>query len=150
MIKVYQTVVDIGKGNCMQAAIASMFELELSQVPNFILYDEHIWFNVFFSFLQGIGYEFEGTMHKDVSFYEHDMVNGCIYASVNSRTFKDKTHAVLINSAGRVIHDPNPNELWLGEHIKTDNKLINWYAIKIMKGKVRELWQTKRKSQGTL
>lgn len=34
--KVFQTIVDRGNGNCMQAAVASLLNLELSDVPHFI------------------------------------------------------------------------------------------------------------------
>ena len=36
MKKVFQTIVDKRHGNCMQAAVASLFDLELEEVPNFI------------------------------------------------------------------------------------------------------------------
>lgn len=36
MKKVFQTIVDKDHGNCMQAVVASLFELELDDVPNFI------------------------------------------------------------------------------------------------------------------
>ena len=38
MKKNFQTVVNKGNGNCMQAAIASLLDLELEDVPNFISY----------------------------------------------------------------------------------------------------------------
>lgn len=36
MIKVYQTMVDRGHGNCMQAVIASLLEKPLEEVPRFL------------------------------------------------------------------------------------------------------------------
>lgn len=38
MHKVYQTIVDKGRGDCMRAAIASMFELDILQVPHFLMF----------------------------------------------------------------------------------------------------------------
>jgi len=38
MRPVFQTVVGNGLGNCHQAVVASLFELELDMVPNFIKY----------------------------------------------------------------------------------------------------------------
>ncbi len=36
MIKRHQTVFEAGKGNALQACVASIFDLEMEQVPNFI------------------------------------------------------------------------------------------------------------------
>ena len=36
MKKVFQTIVDPGNGNCMQAAVASLLELEIEEVPHFL------------------------------------------------------------------------------------------------------------------
>ena len=132
MKRVFQTTVCHKKGDCSRAAIASMFELDISQVPNFILFDEKTWFKVFFNFLKALGYEYKGEMRKDHVFYEHDLINDCIYAGVPSKTFEGTTHAVLINSAGRVIHDPNPNRLWLDVNIKATGDLLSWWSIEKM------------------
>lgn len=47
----------------MQAAIASLLELELNQVPNFIEMDDG-WFKTFWSFLNEHGYEYNGYLHN--------------------------------------------------------------------------------------
>lgn len=39
MKKVFQTIVDAGNGNCMQAVVASLFDLELQEVPHFLEHD---------------------------------------------------------------------------------------------------------------
>ena len=132
MIKVFQTVVDKDKGNCMQAAIASMFELDLSQVPNFILFEQTKWFDALYHFLRGLGYEFKGTMRKGRPITDDDLINGCVYAYVDSRTCKDATHAVLVNAEGVVIHDPNPNERWLGDNALTSSEARGWWSIEKM------------------
>lgn len=36
MKKVYQTIIDSEKGNCMQATVASLFDLNLDDVPHFL------------------------------------------------------------------------------------------------------------------
>ena len=36
MTKAYQTIIDKSHGNCMQAAVASLFDKKLEEVPNFI------------------------------------------------------------------------------------------------------------------
>ncbi len=128
MKKVYQTVIDKGKGNCMQAGLASMFELDITQVPNLILYGKHEWFNVFWHFLLGIGYEYKGSIRRETP-KRKDLINGCVYATVKSKTFKGAMHTVLINSVGRVIHDPNPNKKWLDINIIQTNEMISWLSI---------------------
>jgi hypothetical protein len=59
MIKVYQTIVDKGHGNCMQAAIASLFELPLNDVPNFIELKDG-WFSTMYNFISEHNAEYHG------------------------------------------------------------------------------------------
>lgn len=40
MIKIYQTVVNNFQGNCMQAAVASLLELPIEKIPNFITFSD--------------------------------------------------------------------------------------------------------------
>jgi len=48
MKPVYQTKFGQGNGNCFQAAVASILELELDDVPDFCnLYSDDEWFNEF-------------------------------------------------------------------------------------------------------
>lgn len=62
MKKVYQTVVDKTIGNCMQAAVASLFNKELEEVPNFIEYDN--WVEIFDNFVKEQGYEFSDILYN--------------------------------------------------------------------------------------
>jgi hypothetical protein len=137
MKPVFQTIVAKGKGDCLRACVASMFELEIEQVPHFVLYKD--WFNVFYQFLRIVDCEFEGTAY---AFDEDDsdkkphlpsrdnLINGSIIAGVRSKTYKDAYHAVIINCSGKVIHDPNPNKKWLGINIIKTKQLRDWYMLK--------------------
>jgi len=117
MKKVYQTIVDQKKGNCMQAVIASLFELELEEVPPFIEYGER-WYEVFDQFLKERNCEFAyfnkgkketiDFMRKLAAF--DGGINGFFYGVVASQTFPDTTHAVVIDKDLNIIHDPNPNQ----------------------------------------
>lgn len=127
MIPVYQSITDQGRGDCMRAAVASMFHLELIQVPHFILFDED-WHLVFTYFIMAIGYEYQGENAPE-NLSQAQLVNDCLYASVPSRTFKTGSHAVLINRQGVVIHDPNPNRLWLGEDLMKIPETWYWKMI---------------------
>ncbi len=63
MIKVYQTIVDRGHGNCMQAAIASLFSKRLDEVPNFIEFKDG-WFKPLYDFVHSQGYSYQGYLHN--------------------------------------------------------------------------------------
>lgn len=119
MKKVYQTIVDKDHGNCMQAAIASLFELELNQVPNFVEMPNDKWFLECMQLFRNYGYEicaFNINNHKltdeeKLYLMEHDGgVNGYWHASVNSLTLPGCTHSVLVDKYLNVVHDPNPNQ----------------------------------------
>jgi len=134
MIPIFQETVEAGKGDCLRASTASLFELELSQVPNFILFPDETWWNVYWYFIYSLGYEIEGTGYpsyaKLAGKIDCETVGGCLDACVPSRTFEGKKHAVLINLDGVVVHDPNPNQLWLGENVLMSGDLEWWTIIK--------------------
>jgi hypothetical protein len=149
MKKVFQTVVDRGKGNCMQAALASLFDLELEQVPNFADYGltDGKWFHPFWDFILSQGYEYSGTLYNvkdslvrgNIEWYEKvkdtdrfselkdlDGINGLFYAAVYSPKFFDAndktpaTHAVLIDKEFNIVHDPNPAYQNIESYPKSD------------------------------
>ena len=134
MIPIYQTFIDGKRGNCMQAVMASLFELSLEKVPNFIeLGDE--WHNSMCSFIYDQGYELLGTLYNPNDFYaevvspkdiipecrfeemktKYKGINGYYYAAVFSQKFYDPskswinqiTHAVVVDSNLNIVHDPN-------------------------------------------
>jgi hypothetical protein len=63
MKKVYQTIVDENMGNCMQAAIASLFNKNLEDVPNFIEFRDG-WFKSMYEFLNKNGYDYHGHLYN--------------------------------------------------------------------------------------
>ena len=137
MKKVYQTIVDAGKGNCMQATIASLFDKELNEVPNFISLEN--WFAAIWDFAIGNGYKYNGMLYNrkmgilttpvsncfkdDVwaketmltieNLKKYENVNGYFYATVLSPKYFNwgegftKRHAVIIDLEMNVVHDPN-------------------------------------------
>lgn len=119
MKKVYQTIVDSGKGNCMQAATASLFEKELDEVPNFIEEGPE-WFQVLIDFYKAEGYgwpmcydignsEREREVARQALKYDGG-IGGFFDSTVKSQTFEDTYHAVVVDSDLNIVHDPNPNE----------------------------------------
>jgi len=115
MKKIYQTIIDKGHGNCMQATIASIFDLTLDEVPNFIELDCN-WFNVMGQMYIDRGYDLccfnpqrDIEQTKEVLAVDKG-VNGYWVATVNSIYFGGSiTHSVIIDKDLNVVHDPNPN-----------------------------------------
>lgn len=146
MKKVYQTIVDQGNGNCLQATTASILDLELKDVPHFLEFGDK-WFIEYWNFFKGHGYdvtEFGAMRTKKPTIKEvmkHDGgINGFFVATVYSQTFNDgTTHSVIVDLDLNIVHDPNPNQLALklepkdvlsvvmlssGWHINTDGNII--------------------------
>lgn len=118
MTPIDQTLVDQGKGNCQQAAIASLLDLELEAVPNFIEDPENFW-HILWDFMMEQGYDISWEHPNDrkptlIEKLKFDGGWGGYFpATVPSQTFKDCFHAVIIDSELNVVHDPNPNRLAL-------------------------------------
>jgi hypothetical protein len=123
MKKVFQTIVDKDHGNCMQAAVASLLDMELDEVPNFIELG-HGWFLTMRHFFEDHGGYDICTINKsrrqgeDTEYLRRIAkfdggVNGYLYASVPSQTFENIGHAVIVDLDLNIVHDPNPNQLAL-------------------------------------
>jgi hypothetical protein len=151
MNKVYQTIIGSNKsevrGNCMQAAIASLFEMELNDVPNFIEYDSN-WFDEMYKFLQENGYEYNGTLYNYKKFQlesdepldvdadewnkklerikDMDGIDGLFFASVLSPKYYVKedlphcTHAVIIDKNFNIVHDVNKGYVDIEKYPESD------------------------------
>lgn len=144
MIKVFQTVTDRYIGNCMQAALASLFELSLEEVPHFRILGPN-WFESFWEFLKNTPYEYEGSIPnpRALGYWGEDRfekikdmtgVKGYFYAVVYSPayfkpeemcTFDAAKHAVIINKNLEIVHDPNPNN----QNYLSDVELRNEYPL---------------------
>lgn len=129
MKKVYQTIVDSNNGNCMQAVIASLLEKELDEVPHFLenYYKRENGGDVEDHEIHDIIYLWKHGYRHLICFTKHSLrgskltmtevakldggMDGYFYACVPSQTFKDITHAVIVNTNLEVVHDPNPNQL---------------------------------------
>ncbi len=122
--KIFQTIIDKDHGNCEQAVVASLLELSLEDVPNFI--DHHkspdrTFDQTVIGFLRRKGYA-ATPIHKyrhnnterlkEIARYDGG-INGYFHASVPSQTFTDVSHAVIVDMDLNIIHDPNPNQLAL-------------------------------------
>jgi hypothetical protein len=137
MKPVDQTVSGNGNGDCMRAVLASLFEQKFEDTVDVYGYPEGEWVIPFMDWIESIGYEYEGVVHmfvdpvngvnkkralRDLSKFES--VGGYFYGAVNSRSFKDVTHAVIIDALGIVVHDPSPSKTWLGENLIATKELL--------------------------
>lgn len=121
MKKVFQTVIDSKNGNCAQAAIASLFEVDIEDVPNFVDYGKAYLYRLM-SYFEGQGYpdanNISGQQHEYHSVLEAAELDGGIdgffYASVPSQTYENCSHAVIIDQTLTVVHDPSPNAKAIG------------------------------------
>ncbi len=158
MLKVYQTIIDPGRGNCLQAVIATLFEDELENVPHFLLAKEG-WFKSLYYYVQSKEHEFLATLYNPNSFgmlpgYEcrfkelkekYKGINGYFYASVYSPKYYNpldtipNTHAVIIDKDLNIIHDPNPEYKNITQYPEADkigyNGIIDVFVIEKVKQK---------------
>lgn len=134
MKKIYQRIIDPGHGDCMQAAIASLFDDEYKNVPAFIELGKGMS-KAFDEYIDSKGYYLQKDLHnkkfqllmnpteecfKEPKFDEkcildesnlNDGVKGYYYAIVLSpKYFSWETlaaHAVICDSKLNIVHDPN-------------------------------------------
>lgn len=128
MKPIYQTIVDIKSGDCIRACVASILELPIDAVPNFIRFSTS-WHNVLKYFLLSLGYDWYGTGFPHSHKIKEYTIKGFVIGSVASKTFKDTTHSIVVNSKGLCVHDPNPNNAWKGINVLKTNQLKHWLLI---------------------
>lgn len=118
MKKVYQKLVDPKRGDCMQAVYASLFNMELEEVPPFIDFGED-WMIKIREFLAEKGYKIKTVLYNGknvMSEYhiervkDYEGIDGLFYGVVNSPKFylEGGTHAIIVDKDLNIVHDPNP------------------------------------------
>ncbi|RNI26619.1 hypothetical protein EFB08_11415 [Rufibacter latericius] len=86
-------------GNCLQACVASICEMELQDVPHFAAMPDHSWFETMCNWLHDRGYGFE----------DFDTVNDSTdYMLVIGPSPRGVSHAVVYKD-GELAHDPHPS-----------------------------------------
>lgn len=122
------------RGDCMRATMASLLELELEAVPHWILLPPNLWNYVFTQFLWGMGWEYKGcksySKTEENDLLMEDSFDGYFYASVPSKNFIGKGHAVVMDMNGVVIHDPSPTKKYQDENIIENGSIEYWYLVK--------------------
>lgn len=129
MIPVDQTIVTGTEGDCVRATVATLLNLPIDAVPHFIRFTDDQWWGVYCAFMWALGWEVLGAESKGTPDPALSL-NGYFDASVPSRTFPGKSHAVVIDCDGVVVHDPNPNKLWLGVNVIESGDLREWYHVR--------------------
>ena len=131
---VYQTIHDPEKGDCLRACVATLLQLPIADVPNFIELQGSKWFmggkNSVYSFLERNGYEYLGWQPPLKAIELSEGVNGLYIASVDSANFPGKRHSVIFKGK-ELFHDPTTKKKWQG---KLDD--------------VREFWMIERVAGG--
>ena len=87
-------------GNCLQACIASLLGMQLSDVPNFVEYDEY-WFIKMQEWASELGFS---VLCID-SYPPPD-----VYAILCGPSPRgDFSHAVVVGPGNSLVHDPHPS-----------------------------------------
>lgn len=124
------TIVDGEKGDCLRASIASLFDIELQQVPHFMLFcDSHIeWETVLAGFIWSMGYNWtaNGDPTESKAINTDQTVNGFTEAAVPSKNFPGKMHSVVIDTRGIVVHDPSPKRAYHGINVIESGEIVSW------------------------
>lgn len=107
MKPVFQTRYGKENGNCFQAAVASLFELELKEVPDFC--NEHStateeWYEAFVEWLRKRGYTARCIFENDLTVGNY---KDC-YLLVGGKNKEGINHCVIYKN-GEVVHNPNKN-----------------------------------------
>ena len=87
-------------GNCLQACIASICEMELHEVPHFAALPDESWFETMCNWLYERGYAFE----------DYDTVHDTDkYMLAIGPSPRGTFHAVVYKD-GQLVHDPHPSK----------------------------------------
>ncbi len=107
MKPVYQTITAPGHGNCVQACIASIFELRLDQVPNFVEAVDWAWALIQFCEHLGVHPVFIDRTKSDPG--KNVGRPGGWWSIVTGQSPRgDYLHAVVAFN-GEIMHDPHPD-----------------------------------------
>jgi hypothetical protein len=104
MKKIYQTIRNFENGNCMQACVASLLELPISSIPNFMENGEEKYLENRDKWCESVGLFIIALELKDdaVDYFK----NAYGIALIDSpRSDNGKKHAVIVKGT-RVVHDP--------------------------------------------
>lgn len=99
------------RGNCLQAALASVFELDLEDVPHFVAMSGQDWWPSLFRWLAGrnIAVEYINAPFEPLN---------ALYLKVGKSPRGQFPHVVVCRN-GEVLHDPHPDGTGIENHLGT-------------------------------
>lgn len=107
MKRVFQTKYGKGQGNCFQAALASLFELKLEDIPDFCnIYSTETeeWYEQFVKWLNERGFS---SIPLKVDDLNRPNYKNC-YLIVTGKNKDGVNHNILYRN-GKAVHNPNKN-----------------------------------------
>ena len=103
------------RGNCFSACLASIMDLDISEIPNFaqLHNDTGEWLDAFFEFIRNYPkFELNGSGHKIEELKNYPGVDGYVIVCGSSpRGFK-AGHSVIYKN-GEPFFDPHPDNTFL-------------------------------------
>lgn len=120
MKPVKQTDTGQETGNCLQAAFASILELELHEVPDFGNMGDDWWLHLTDWFAKRNVQVHWSATHVPVATWH--------VASVFSPRFEGATHAVVCDPDMNIVHDPHPDV----DDPSINSKPIGWYWFTVI------------------
>lgn len=114
-----QTILtDINKGivgNCFSACIASLFDLDIKNVPHFASFGQD-WFPKFYSFISNTDFEINGSLYipTNPKWKEFKGIEGYVIVGGKSPRGYKNGHAVIYKN-GEKFFDPHPDNTFLLE-----------------------------------
>jgi len=102
-------------GNCMAACLASLFEVNIKDVPALGDMPVGEWHIPFYEFLNKHGYDSLGVEEDIKEMNNYNGVDGFfMVAGKSPRSYVENGHAVIYKN-GKIIHDPHPSNDGIGE-----------------------------------
>ena len=103
MKPVDQAVLNGPESDCLRACVASILEMALDEVPNFV--EEDDWMDALARFVRPLGLQ---PIPLDPGKATDDWAPAGYYIAVG-RTVKERYHAV-VGYKGQAVHDPHPTK----------------------------------------
>jgi hypothetical protein len=108
MKPVHQTIFTHPNGNCLQACVASILEVEIDQVPNFTVGDGH-WWDRFSSYFGGLGIAPVAIDRANKSVPGEAIGVPLGYSILTGKSPRGDFNHAVVALDGKVVHDPFPN-----------------------------------------
>jgi hypothetical protein len=105
------------RGNCWQAAVASILELTLDEVPDINDFQDGEWFEKFREWLNQFGLDIRGLSHESEGNQTNNESRGYYLLECESTTLYQGEHHIVVARNGEVVHDPNPKACMQGKPI---------------------------------